>query len=128
MSGQVKRSHSLRQLLKSGLSKSHQWKKETWWLDVGVEDAVKLKRARFKAYRKLVKAGLTGEAKAAKEAYNEAERLAKRAVWQVRAKAKEDTFANISPNDSSIFKVAKQMDMTNQCEVCPEVCPEVCQE
>ena len=79
-----------------------------------MEDVVKLKRARFKTYRKLVKPGQTGEAKAAKEAYNDAKRLAKRTVWQATAKAEEDTFANISPNDSSIFKVAKQMDKTNQ--------------
>ena len=104
-----------------GLSKGHQWKKETWWWDVGVENAVKLKRARFKTYRKLVKARQTGEAKVAKEAYNDAKRLAKKTVWQAKAKAEEDTFANISPNDSSIFKVAKQMDWTNQ-DVVGEKC------
>ena len=86
-----------------------------------MEDAVKLKRARFKTYRELVKAGQTGEAKAAKEAYNDAKRLAKRTVWQAKAKAVEDTFANISPNDSSMFKVAKQMDRTNK-DVVGEKC------
>ena len=40
-------------------------------------------------------------------------------MWQ--AKAVEDTFANISQNDSSIFKVAKQMDKTNQ-DVVGEKC------
>ena len=77
-------------------------------------DAVKLKRARFKTYRKLVKAGQTGEAKAAKEAYNGTKRLAKRTVCQAKAKAEEDTFANISPYNRSVFKVAKQMDRTNR--------------
>ena len=86
-----------------------------------MEVAVKLKRARFKTYRKLVKAVQTGEAKAAKEAYNDAKRVAKRTVWQAKAKAEEDTFANISPNDSSIFKVAKQMTRTNQ-DVVGEKC------
>ena len=79
-----------------------------------MEDSVKLKRARFKTYRKLVKAGQTGEAKTAK-------RLAKRTVWQAKAKAEEDTLANISPNDSSIFKVAKQMYRTHQ-DVVGEKC------
>ena len=46
----------------------------TWWLDVRVEDGVKLKRARFKTCRKLVKAGQTGEGKAAKEACKDAKR------------------------------------------------------
>ena len=38
-----------------------------------MEDAIKLKRARCTTYRKFVKAGQTGEAKVAKEAYNDAE-------------------------------------------------------
>ena len=42
-------------------------------------------------------------------------------MWQAKAKAVEDTFANISPNDSSMFKVAKQMDRTNQ-DVVGEKC------
>ena len=61
------------------------------------------------------------EAKAAQEAYNDAKRLAKRTVWQYKAKAVEDNFANISQNDRSIFKVAKQMDRTNQ-DVVGEKC------
>ena len=39
-------------------------------------DAVKLKGARFKTYRKLVKVGQTGEAKAANEVYKDTKRLA----------------------------------------------------
>ena len=34
------------------LSKSHQWKKETCWWVVRVEDAVKLKQARLKPVKK----------------------------------------------------------------------------
>ena len=42
-------------------------------------------------------------------------------MWQAKAKVVEDNFANISQNDSSIFKVAKQMDRTNQ-DVVGEKC------
>ena len=42
-------------------------------------------------------------------------------MWQAKTKAEEDTFANISPNDSSIFKIAKQMDRANQ-DVVGEKC------
>ena len=80
-----------------------------------MEDAVKLKQARFKTCKKnLVRAGQAGEAKFAKEDYSDAKSIAKRAVWQAIAKAEEDTFVNISPNDSSIFNVAKHIDRTNQ--------------
>ena len=83
-----------------------------------MEDAVKLKRTRYKTYKALAKAGQTSEAK---DAYNEAKRLAKRAVWQAKSKAEKEKFAYISSNDSSIFKLAKQMDRTNQ-DVVGEKC------
>ena len=35
--------------------------------------------------------------------------------------AKNARFANVSPNDSSIFKFAKQMDWRNQDDVCENV-------
>ena len=64
-----------------GLSKNHQWKRETWWWDDKVDEAIKTKRARFRSYKALVKAGRLSEANEAKRAY-EAKRLAKREVWQ----------------------------------------------
>ena len=97
-----------------GLSKNHQWKRETWWWDEKVEDAVKTKRACFKDYKTLAKAGYTHEAAFAKAAYSEAKRSAKRAVWLAKSEAEKERFANISPNDGSVFKLAKQMDRTNQ--------------
>ncbi|XP_045174424.2 craniofacial development protein 2-like [Mercenaria mercenaria] len=57
-----------------GLSKNHRWKRETWWRDDRVEDAVKAKRVSFKTYKALVKAGNKTEATKAKAAYNEAKR------------------------------------------------------
>ena len=97
-----------------GLSKNHQWKRETWWWDEKVEDAVKTKRARFKDYKTLAKAGHTHKAASAKAAYSEAKRSAKRAVWLAKSEAEKERFANVSPNDGSVFKLAKQMDRTNQ--------------
>ena len=61
-----------------GLSKNHQWRPETWWWNDTVEDAVKEKRIRYKAYNALKKAGKVVEAKEAKTANNEAKRVAKR--------------------------------------------------
>ena len=37
-----------------GLSKNHQWRPETWWWNDRVEDAVKEKRIRYKAYNALI--------------------------------------------------------------------------
>ena len=39
---------------------------------------------------------------------------------------KNARFANVSPNDSSIFKFAKQMDRRNQDDVC-EICVRITQ-
>ena len=47
-------------------------------------------------------------------ANNEAKRLAKRVVWQAKSVAEREKFSNIAPNDTGIFKLAKQMDKTNQ--------------
>jgi len=85
------------------LSKNHQWKRETWWWDDKVFEAIKTKRARFRSYKVLVKAGRLSEANEAKRAYNEAKSLAKRVVWQAKLDAEKDKFANISPNDGSVL-------------------------
>ena len=45
-----------------------------------------------------------------KEAYNEAKRLAKCVVWQAKSVADREKFSNIAPNDTGIFKLAKQMN------------------
>ena len=47
--------------------------------------------------------------------------LAKRVVWQAKLDAEKDQFANISHNDGSVFKLAKQIDMSNQ-DVVGEKC------
>ena len=104
-----------------GLSKKHQWKRETWWWDDKVEEVVKKKQECFKRHIALAKAGQTREAEDAKAAYNEAKRLAKRVVWQAKSMAEREKFSNITPNDTGIFKLAKQVDKTNQ-DVVGEKC------
>ena len=104
-----------------GLSKPHRWRPETWWWNDRVEDAVCEKRSRFKAYNALRKAGKSAEANEAKLAYNEAKRVAKRVVWLAKSEAEKEEFANIPPDGGSIFKIAKQMDRTNQ-DVVGEKC------
>ena len=49
-----------------GMWPFHQWRPETWWWNDRVEDAVKEKRIRYKAYNALKKAGKVVKAKEAK--------------------------------------------------------------
>ena len=49
-----------------GLSKKYQWKRETWWWDDKVEEAIKKKQECFKTHIALTKAGQTREAEDAK--------------------------------------------------------------
>ena len=97
-----------------GLSKKHQLKRETWWWDDRVEEAVKKKRECYKRHLALAKASQTREAEDAKPAYNKAKRLAKHMVWQAMSVAEREKFSNIAPKDTRIFKLAKQTDKTNQ--------------
>ena len=103
-----------------GLSKKNQWKRETWWWDDKVEEAVKKKRECFKRHIALVKASQTSEAED-KVACNKAKRLVKRVIWQAKSVAEREKLSNIAPNDTGIFKLAKQMDKTNQ-DVVGEKC------
>jgi len=80
---------------------------ETCWWDDKVDETIKTKHARFRAYTALVKAGRIGEANEAKAAYNGAKRLAKREVWQAKLDAETDKLANIRPNEGSVFNFAK---------------------
>ena len=86
-----------------------------------VEEAVKKKRECFKRHIALAKASQTREAQDAKAAYKEAKRLAKCVVWQAKSVAERENFSNTAPNDTGIFKLARQMDKTNQ-DVVGEKC------
>ena len=70
-----------------GTSLNHQWKRQTWWWNAIVDDAVNEKRNCYKAFKKLLIQGLF-KAYIAKEAYNESKRVAGRLVWLAKLKRK----------------------------------------
>ena len=104
-----------------GVSRNHQWRPETWWWNDRVDDAIKEKRSRYKTYNALKKSGNVTESREAKTAYNEAKRIAKHVVWLAKSEAEKEEFANISPSGDGVFRIAKQMDRTNQ-DVVGEKC------
>ena len=59
-------------------SLNHQWKRQTWWWNASVDEAVNEKRNRYKAFKKLQIQGLFNETNIAKEAYNESKRVGKK--------------------------------------------------
>lgn len=99
-----------------GRTKNHQWKPETWWWNNQVDEAVQEKRARFKTYNILKKQGNSNSVEflEAKSAYVEAKRLAKHTVWCAKSESESMEFASVSPNGDGIYRIAKQMDRTNQ--------------
>ena len=97
-----------------GFSKGHRWKKQTWWWDGKVEQAISEKRKHFKAWKKLLKQKKFAEASAEKTAYQEAKRHAKSVVWSAKTAASKAEFANIDPNGPDVYRIAKQMCRDNQ--------------
>ena len=97
-----------------GLSCNHQWKKETWWWNDRVEAAVAHKRALFKTYNALRKHGNSSAANKAKSEYQTAKRSAKREVWLAKSEAEAKAFKDIDPHGGAIYRIARQMDRTNQ--------------
>ena len=87
-----------------GISKKHQWRKQTWWWDDLVESAVKEKRRCYKVW----KAG------GSREAYNVAKRAASRAVYHARHDAQRTAVEELDPKTADIYKLAKQMRRENQ--------------
>ena len=86
-----------------------------------MDEAIREKRARFKAYSALRKGGMTAEAKGAKTAYIDTKHVTKHAVWLAKSEAEKEVFATIFPNGDGVFHIAKQMDHTNQ-DVVSENC------
>ena len=71
-----------------GYLKNHQWKRETWWWDMKVDEAVKEKRRCFKVWSRLKKQKVYGDArKATRAAYDTAKKHAKRVVWLAKQDA-----------------------------------------
>ena len=97
-----------------GLLKNHQWRPETWWWNAQVDEATQEKRARLNAYKALKKGDRIAEAKEAETAYKNAKHMAKHIVWLAKSEAEKEEFARVSPNGDGVFRIAKQMDRTNQ--------------
>ena len=93
---------------------NHQWKRQTWWWNASVDDAVNEKKSRYKAFKQLQIQGLFNEANIAKEAYNESKRVAKRLVWLAKSEAERDAFSAITSGRNEIYNLARQMDSHNR--------------
>ena len=57
---------------------------------------------------------MTAEAKEAKTACSETKRVAKYVIWLAKSEAEKAEFANITPDGGSVYRIAKQLDRTNQ--------------
>ena len=62
-----------------------------------------------------------GLAMTAYHVYNDAKRIAKLVVWLAKSEAEKEEFANISPSGDGVYRIARQMDRTNQ-DVVGEKC------
>ena len=93
-----------------GKALNHQWKRQTWWWNASVNDAVNERRNRYKAFKKLQIQGLFNEANIAKEAYNESKRL----VWLAKSEAERDAFYAITSGRNEIYNLARHMDSHNR--------------
>ena len=97
-----------------GFTRPHQRKRETWWWDDKVEAAIAEKRERFKAYNVLRAQGNSLEVEAAKDAYTAAKQTAKHVVGQAKTNAEAEVFKNLDSQGNNIYRIARQMDRTNQ--------------
>ena len=79
-----------------------------------MDEAIREKCARFKAYSALKKGRMTAEVKGAKTAYIDTKHVAKHAVWLAKSEADKEVFAAIFPDGDGVFHIAKQMNRTNQ--------------
>ena len=95
-----------------GTSLNYQWKRQTWWWNAIVDDAVKEKRNRYNTFKKLVIQGLFNEANIGKEAYKESKRIAQRLVRLAKSEAKKGSA--ITPGRNEIYHLARQIDNRNR--------------
>ena len=74
-----------------GTTKPHPWRRETWWWNKEVDDAITAKRQAFKAW----KAG-----KCTRASYNTAKRISRRVVHHARHKADKVVYEGIDHKSS----------------------------
>ena len=87
-----------------GVSAKHTWKRQTWWWNDKVQQAVSHKRKCFKVW----KAG--GD----RDAYQAAKRASNLAVHIAKTDAEKIAFKQINPSSVEIYQLAKQMRRDNQ--------------
>ena len=104
-----------------GYTKKHQWKKQTWWWNSCVDEAVKEKRRCYKVLAKLKREKLYDEAYvSAKAMYDSAKKLARRKIWRAKQEASKAEFADVNLNSAKIHRIAKQMRRQNQ-DICGDM-------
>ena len=87
-----------------GVSTKHTWKRQTWWWNDKVQQAVSHKRKCFKVW----KAG--GD----RDAYQATKRASNLAVYIAKTDAEKIAFKEINPRSVEIYRLAKQMRRENQ--------------
>ena len=87
-----------------GVSLNHPWRKQTWWWNNQVEEAVREKRRCFKLW----KAG------GSRAAYNTAKRTSNRVVHQAKSEAEKVALQKIDARSGDVYRLAKQMRRDNQ--------------
>ena len=87
-----------------GVSAKHTWKKQTWWWNDKVQQAVSHKCKCFKVW----KAGGN------RDAYQTAKRASNLAVHITKKDAEKIAFKQINPRYVEIYRLAKQMRWENQ--------------
>ena len=97
-----------------GWTKSTPRRKETWWWDDTVSNAIKLKRKFWKEWKKGIKS---------KEEYLVAKRSAKSAVYFAKKSANEKKFGDLNSTEkrNTIFKMARKMKEDNK-DIIGETC------
>ena len=104
-----------------GFTRPHQRKRETWWWNDSVDAAIAEKRKCFKAYNVRRVQGNPFdvardplEVEAARDAYTAAKQAAKLIVKQAKSDAEAEVFKNLDSQGNNIYRIARQMDRTNQ--------------
>ena len=95
-----------------GHTKRNQWRKQTWWWNQEVNDAIQEKRKCYKAWKK----------GGSRLAYTQARKVARTVIFSAKQAAAKDKFAHIDPNGSSIYKIAKQMKREQQDVIGEKLC------
>ena len=90
--------------LSCGLSKNNNWRKQTWWWDNSINDAVKEKRRLWKIW----KSG------GSRENYVLAKKVAKQTVFASKKKAEKEKLNDIDSDSNIIYRIAKQMKQENK--------------